>query len=261
MASLIGYFLGFANVIFGIYVAGGNDFGAVMLFVDMPSVYIVIGCTITTLFVAHPMSDVKKFFTVTKKVFIYPVDDPAELIKKLVRYAELARKNGILALDGATDPQDDPFMVKGIQLAVDGIDPDQIKETMETELAYTQARHADAKKMWGNIGKYSPAFGMLGTLIGLVIMLQNLSDISKIGPSMAVALVTTFYGAFLSNLIAGPAVDKLVANDGAEKMNKEIIVKGVLAIQSGDNPRMVEQKLKIYLPPALRGSDEEEGKK
>jgi len=255
MGSLIGYVWGFFAIVASIYIAGGYDFAVVWLFVDAPSVFCVIGGTLAAILVAHSFSDILAARKTVVKLFSYRLDDPVELIKKLVRYAELARKNGILALDGATDPTDDPFMAKGIQLAVDGIDPDQIRETMETELAYTQERHTSGRSLYSNIAKYAPAFGMIGTLIGLVIMLKNLSDVNLIGPSMAVALITTFYGAIIANLIAMPAADKLGNYDGAEKMNKEIIINGVLAIQSGDNPRMVEQKLKIYLPPNLRGAD------
>ncbi|MCA8940854.1 MAG: MotA/TolQ/ExbB proton channel family protein, partial [Planctomycetes bacterium] len=208
--------------------------------------------TIASIFVAHPMGQIAGIPAYFKKLLSYPLDNPAELINKLVRYAELARKNGILALDGATDDSDDPFMAKGLQLAVDGIDPDQIKETMESELFYLQDRHATGKAVMTNFGKYAPAFGMVGTLIGLVMMLKNLSDFNSIGPNMAVALITTFYGAVLSNLFFLPAADKLAIRDKQEKMNKEIIINGVLSIQAGDNPRMVEQKLKVYLPPHLR---------
>jgi chemotaxis protein MotA len=125
---------------------------------------------------------------------------------------------------------------------------------METELLYIQQRHMTGRRVFANITKYAPAWGMVGTLIGLVLMLRNLTDINSIGPNMAVALITTFYGAVIANLLTGPAADKLGIRDEQEKMNKEIIINGVLAIQSGDNPRMVEQKLKIYLPPGLRDS-------
>lgn len=252
MDTIMGYVVGFLCIAIGIILASDMDPAGLMNFVDGPSVFVVIGCTVCAMLVAHPGSQVKGTIGLIMKAVKYPLDDPASLIERLVKYAELARKNGILALDGATDPNDDPFMAKGIQLAVDGIDPDQIRETMETELEYLQERHAQGKSVMSNFGKYAPAFGMIGTLIGLVAMLKTLSDPSSIGPKMAVALITTFYGAVMSNLIFLPAADKLGMRDAQEKMNKEIIINGVLAIQSGDNPRMVEQKLMIYLPPALR---------
>jgi len=253
MGTILGLVVGFFCILVSIIIAAG-DVQGLFYFFDAPSIFVVVGTTIGCIFVAHPAPEVLGVFTYTKKLLSYPLDNPAELINKLVRYAELARKNGILALDGATDPEDDPFMAKGIQLAVDGIDPDQIRETMETELLYIQQRHLTGRRVFSNITKYAPAWGMVGTLIGLVLMLRNLTDINSIGPNMAVALITTFYGAVIANLIAGPAADKLGIRDEQEKMNKEIIINGVLAIQSGDNPRMVEQKLKIYLPPGLRES-------
>ncbi len=254
MGTIAGLLIGFGCILAGIFISSGFDVAGIGYFIDPTSIFVVVGTTIGAIFVAHPAAQVTAVSKYTKKLISYPLDNPAELINKLVRYAELARKNGILALDGATDPEDDPFMSKGIQLAVDGIDPDQIRETMETELMYMQERHSTGKAVFANIGKYAPAFGMVGTLIGLVLMLRNLTDINSIGPNMAVALITTFYGAIIANLVFLPAADKLGIRDAQEKMNKEIIINGVLAIQSGDNPRMVEQKLKIYLPPNLRDS-------
>jgi chemotaxis protein MotA len=221
MGTIIGFGLSFFFVIGGIYISLGYTFTGMTLFFDPPSIFITCGCTVGVIFICHPLGEVLSIMKYYKKVFNYPLDDPVELVKKLVKYSELARKNGILALDGATEPGDDPFMAKGIQLAVD-------------------------------IGKYAPAFGMVGTLIGLVIMLKNLSDPAMIGPNMAVALITTFYGALMAFMIFGPVGDKLGMFDEAEKGNKDIIITGVLAIQSGDNPRMVEQKLKVYLAPADR---------
>lgn len=252
MGTIVGLLVGFFCIAAGIVIAAGGDIAGIGYFIDPPSIFVVVGTTIGCMFVAHPAAEVMAIMQYTKKSISYPLDNPAELINKLVRYAELARKNGILALDGATDPGDDPFMAKGIQLAVDGIDPDQIRETMETELLYIQQRHLTGRRVFINITKYAPAFGMVGTLIGLVLMLRNLTDINSIGPNMAVALITTFYGAVIANLITGPLGDKLGIRDEQEKMNKEIIINGVLAIQSGDNPRMVEQKLRIYLPPGMR---------
>lgn len=255
METALGYFVGIVCIMAGMYIGAGMDPAGFGYFIDGTSFFVVIGTSLGVMFIAHPMDDLKVLTKVASKLLKYPLDNPAELIKKLVRYAELARKNGILALDGATDPDDDPFMAKGIQLAVDGIDPDQIRETMEAELDYMQERHARGKKLMLTIGTYAPAFGMIGTLIGLVLMLRNLTDINAIGPSMAVALITTFYGAVIANLFFLPAADKLGIRDQQEKLNKDIIVNGVLAIQSGDNPRMVEQKLKVFLPPANRGED------
>ena len=257
MQTIIGMGWGWFCIIYSIYWASGFDVQGIYLFFDIPSIFITCGGTLAAMLIAHPTGDFKNAPAAFMKSISYKLDNPVELIQKLVRYAELARKNGILALDGATDPTDDAFMSKGIQLAVDGIDPDAIKDTMTTELTYTQNRHVGSRSFFNNICKYAPCYGMIGTLIGLVIMLKNLSDPSLIGPNMAVALITTFYGAMMANFVAIPCYDRLGIKEGDETMNKEIIIAGVLAIQSGDNPRMVEQKLKVYLSPKDRGADAE----
>lgn len=164
----------------------------------------------------------------------------------------MARRDGILALENVTDDIKDPFLVSGIQMAVDGTDPDLIETIMMNDLEAVESRHAEGKALFDNIGKFAPAFGMIGTLIGLVIMLQHMDDPSKIGPAMAVALLTTLYGALLANLFAMPMAEKLGLRSREEVLLKLVVIKGVMAIQSGDNPRIVEQKLKTFLPNRLR---------
>ena len=170
--------------------------------------------------------------------------------------AEVARRDGILALENATAEIKDPFLVSGIQMAVDGTDPDQIESILLSDLEAVEARHADGKALFDSLGRYTPAFGMIGTLIGLVIMLKNMDDPSKIGPAMAVALLTTLYGALAANLVALPLADKLAIRSRDETAVKMIVIKGVMAIQTGDNPRIVEQKLKTFLPARMRNSED-----
>ena len=175
----------------------------------------------------------------------------------LVGYAEKARRDGILSLEDTTRDLDDRFIVAGIQMVVDGNDPELIEQILESELDAMADRHENGKKLCDTIGKYAPAFGMIVTLIGLVVMLQNMYDPSKIGPGMAVALLTTLYGSLISNMVAGPIADKLAIRNAEELVIKGIIVRGIMSIQAGDNPRVVEQKLLSFLPPSLRtGSDE-----
>jgi chemotaxis protein MotA len=152
---------------------------------------------------------------------------------------------------------DDPFIVTGIQMAVDGTDPELIEQILTSELEAVEERHAGGKAIWDTVGRYAPAFGMIGTLVGLVIMLQNMDDPAALGPGMAVALLTTLYGAIAANLVALPIADKLGRRSDEELLLKNIIIKGVMSIQSGDNPRIVEQKLKTFLPPSLREVTEE----
>jgi len=177
----------------------------------------------------------------------------------LVKYAEIARRDGILALENVTSKISDPFLISGIQMAVDGTDPDLIETIMSNDLEAVQSRHAEGKALFDNAGKYAPAFGMIGTLIGLVVMLRNMSDPSAIGPAMAVALITTFYGALVANVFALPMAEKLALRSREEILLKQIIIKGVMSIQSGDNPRIVEQKLRTFLPYRSRmaGSQKE----
>jgi len=153
---------------------------------------------------------------------------------------------------------DDDFVVKGIQMAIDGTDPELIEQILTSELDSISDRHNRGKSIFDTMGKYAPAFGMIGTLIGLVIMLQNMDDPSKIGPGMAVALLTTLYGALVANLVCLPLADKLARRSGDELLLKEIVIRGVMSIQSGDNPRVVEQKLKTFLSPTMRASMEPE---
>ena len=177
---------------------------------------------------------------------------PQRLIADIVKYAEIARKDGILALEGVTKDIEDDFLVSGVQMAVDGTDPELIEQILTNELQTVADRHATGKAMFDLIAKYAPAFGMIGTLVGLVIMLQNMDDPSKIGPGMAIALLTTLYGTMVANIFASPIAEKLGTRSTEEIFLKTIVIRGVMSIQSGDNPRTVEQKLKTFLKPSLR---------
>ncbi|MFQ3621645.1 MAG: MotA/TolQ/ExbB proton channel family protein, partial [Spirochaetales bacterium] len=180
---------------------------------------------------------------------------------QVVEFSERARREGLLALEDNLQELDDEFMRKGIQLVVDGTDPEIIKSILYNELNQIQERHATAIKVFEDWGKLAPAFGMIGTLIGLVAMLAKLEDKSSIGSGMAVALITTLYGAILANLILIPIGTKLVDRDKTETLTKEIIIEGILSIQSGDNPRILLEKLIAFLPPAQRESLKQESGK
>ena len=177
-----------------------------------------------------------------------------------MKFAEIARRDGILSLESMTGTIQDKFIVKGIQMAVDGTDPELIEQILEGELDSLASRHAEGRLLFETLGKYGPAFGMIGTVIGLIIMLKHMEDVSKIGSGMAVALITTLYGAVTANLICLPIADKLRLRSKEEMLMKQIIIKGVMSIQSGDNPRIVEQKLKTFLPPTFRDIEESKEK-
>ncbi len=231
--------------------------GSLIYFIDMPSVVMVVGGSITVVFFCFPVPYVKGVFKTIKKAFFHKPSSINKLVDDLVSYAEIARRDGILSLENTTKNIDDEFIVRGIQMAVDGSDPELIEQIMNSELENLVERHDTGKAIMDAVGKYAPAFGMIGTLVGLVIMLQNMDDPSKIGPGMAVALLTTMYGAIIANTFALPISDRLARRSAEEVLLKTIIIQGVMSIQSGDNPRVVEQKLRTFLPPSERAAAEQ----
>ncbi len=253
LATIIGLIMGMALIGFAI-IAGGSP----LAFIDGASVAIVVGGAIAATMVALPLARLKGAVAVTKKALFYKPQSPRKLIEDMVSYAEVARRDGILSLETMTKEIDDPFIVRGIQMAVDGTDPELIEQIMTTELDNLIERHENGQAIFETLGKYAPAFGMIGTLIGLVAMLSNMEDPSSIGSGMAVALLTTLYGAMMANMVFLPMADKLAKRSAEELLLKTIVVKGVMSIQSGDNPRIVEQKLRTFLPPNARVETEEE---
>jgi chemotaxis protein MotA len=232
--------------------------GRMGIYLDVPSVILVIGASVTIIFFCFPFGNVKSLLGVVKKAFFHQPRDFHSLIEDLVSYAEIARRDGILSLESTARDIDDPFIVQGIQMAVDGTDPELIEQIMLSDLENVAQRHDDGKALFEALGKYAPAFGMIGTLVGLVAMLADLSDPASIGAGLAVALLTTLYGAVLANALALPIADRLGKRSAEELLYKTVIIKGVMSIQSGDNPRVVEQKLKTFLPPTQRKAGDEE---
>ncbi len=253
LATLIGLILGFGLVGFSIVSSAKEN---TPVFINMPSLMIVLGGGVASVIMANPLARFLKTGKFFSKALMHKEQSIQKLIKDLVGYAEVARRDGILSLESAAKDADDPFIVKGIQMAVDGTDPELIEQIMNSELEAIDDRHSQGKAIFDMLGKYAPAYGMIGTLVGLVVMLMNMSDPSAIGPAMAVALITTLYGSMIANMFAMPIADKLAARNDEEMLLKSIIIKGVMSIQSGDNPRIVEQKLKTFLPPSLRETAE-----
>jgi chemotaxis protein MotA len=231
--------------------------GDIESYLNAPSVLIVVGGATAATMASQPLARFLQLPKVTLKAILAESHSPVSLIKQIVELAEVARRDGILALEGKVDEMEDKFLVRGVQMAVDGTDPEVIQSIMETELANLLERHETAKGMLDSLGRFAPAFGMIGTLIGLVAMLNNMDDPSKIGAGMAAALLTTLYGALLANIIFLPMAEKLAMRSSEEALSKTIIIHGVMSIQSGDNPRTVESKLLTFLPPALRPMPEE----
>ncbi|MDR0305793.1 MAG: MotA/TolQ/ExbB proton channel family protein [Chitinispirillales bacterium] len=221
-------------------------------FIDLPSIYIVLGGSSAATLAAFPASKMINSLSVARNVFFVASKSPVEVIKQLVEFAEQARREGILALESRANEIKDEFLKKGIQLAVDGTEPDLIKDILETDISFTEDRHAEGAKLFDFMGFMAPAFGMMGTSVGLVLMLGNLSDVESIGPNMAVALITTFYGSVMANMFCIPIVEKLKNYSRKEILIRELMLEGIMSLQSGDNPRIVEQKLTSFLEPSLR---------
>ena len=200
----------------------------------------------------YPIHQVMGVFKVVKKAFVPQGPTAADTIENLVRFAEKARREGLLALEDDSLQLDEPFLKKGIQLVVDGTEASLVRSILETELSFLEERHRSGAGMFDTMGALSPAFGMIGTLIGLIQMLRNLDSPEAIGPGMAVALVTTLYGTLLANLFFLPIAGKLKVRSADEILLKEVMIEGILSIQAGDNPRIVEEKLKAFLSPQNR---------
>lgn len=247
IATLLGFVTAFGLMFYAI--ADGAGLGA---FFDFQSVLIVLGGTLGATLVTFPLGQVIGAGSVAKKAFMYKLIDPKEVIKQMADFSNRARREGILALEEAAGSVDNPFLKKGIQLAVDGEDPQAIENILDTEISYLKDRHKNGSEVFATMAALAPALGLVGTLIGLVGMLQNMDDPSTIGPSMAVALITTFYGAVLANMVFSPISGKLKNRSAEEVLIWELTREGVLAISAGDNPRMVEQRLNAFLAPKLR---------
>lgn len=251
LATVVGLVLGAALVVIAILL--GGSFGA---YIDVPSMMIVIGGAIAATMTSFPLARFLKLPAVIMKTIFAKPADPVELVKQVVELAEVARRDGILALEGSIESIEEPFLVRGLQMAVDGSDPEQIEAVMETELENLMDRHVGGKALLDGMGRFAPAFGMIGTLIGLVAMLSNMDDPSKIGAGMAAALLTTLYGAMMANMVFLPMADKLAQRSSEEVLAKTIIIQGVMAIQAGDNPRNVQSKLMTFVPPSMRLNEE-----
>ncbi|MGP1450150.1 MAG: motility protein A [Wolinella sp.] len=223
-------------------------------YIDIPSVLITFGGSIAALFLAFKIDQMKGFFKYFGVAFKPKTFDVPVLIKKLVDYATQARRDGILSLEQMANQEENDFLRKGLSMAVDGAEPDTIRELLELDMEQTLGRHKGNAAIFDTWGAMGGSFGMIGTLIGLVAMLMNMSDPSSIGPSMAVALITTYYGALIGNVFGAPIASILLVRAGDEALVKQLIIEGIMSIQAGDNPRTLEAKLLSFLPPAQRVS-------
>ncbi len=250
LATLIGLIGAFAIVLTSILLGGSAS-----TFVNTPSLLVVLGGTFLVTMMKFSLGSFLSATSVAVKAFIHKPLSPEELIQKAVELANTARQGGLLALEDADVP--DEFMKNGLDLLVDGHPADVVRSMLMKDLQLTLKRHGDGQDIFKAIGDVGPAMGMIGTLIGLVQMLANMDDPKQIGPAMAVALLTTLYGAILANMIALPIADKLAVRSGEENSRKSLIIDALLGIQAGQNPRVIENMLATYLPRSKRQQDEE----
>ncbi|MBN4054181.1 MotA/TolQ/ExbB proton channel family protein [Nitrospira defluvii] len=254
LASIIGIAAAFGLVAFGI-LSGGS----LMIFWDSASFLIVVGGTFGVILINYPLRDVLGLIPVVKKVFLHKLQSAPELIASLVELGTLTRKGGILSIEPRIKEITNTFYSKGLHMLVDGIESNSIKGVLEKEIDYVSERHKLGAEIFTTLAAFAPALGMIGTLIGLVQMLQNLEDPSSIGPAMAIALITTFYGALMANLLFMPIAGKLKKRNTEEMLVMELVMEGILSISAGENPRIMGQKLQVFLSPKQRTDSEEEG--
>lgn len=249
ISTILGIIFGF-----GLVIGAMSSGGGLMWFVNTPSAMIVLGGTIGAVFINYPMSDILGVAKVAKNVFFQKELKTEAAIRTLIEMSKIARRDGILALENKMEGIKDPFFTKGVMLMIDGVEPTALSRILSTELEYVAERHRMGAEIFMTMGNFAPAMGMMGTLIGLVKMLMQMDEPSSIGPAMAVALITTFYGVILANLIFLPIAGKLKTRSADELTVKQLIIHGILSVQSGDNPRILEEKLHSFIAPDERKS-------
>jgi chemotaxis protein MotA len=250
IATLVGIILGLVMVVFGIISGGGAT--AFAYFIDIPSVIITIGGSISGTLACNKLADFINGLKGISFAFKEESADPSDTIKSIIELSNVGRKEGLLALEEAANGIEDPFLKKGIMLVVDGTDPDLVRGILETDVMCLEERHKKVIGVWEKWAELGPAWGMIGTLVGLVIMLYNMEDASSIGPAMAVALLTTLYGSLVANWLCNPVASTLKDNTDREITIRNITIEGLLSIQAGENPRVIEEKLKSFLAPNAR---------
>ena len=249
MFPLIAMLIGIGVVFFGIMDSGGN----VMMFISVSSLLIVLGGSFAALAVIYPLKYIKNLPKILGAVMSEPNYNLADLIILLEDLSQKSRKGGVLSLESEVDQIEDPFLKKGLQLVIDGSEADEVKQILTTEIDAIEMRHETNQSIISKWGALAPGFGMIGTVIGLIVMLGDLStDPTALGAGMATALITTFYGSFFANLLFEPVAANLAMKTADEVLFKNIMIQGIVMIQSGANPRLIKDSLMTYLPPAER---------
>ncbi len=251
IASLIGLILAI-GLIFASIAIGNAPFTA---FIDIPSLLVVLGGASAAVLICFPIGSLLRSPMIALKVILNKSEDRLALIRQIVELAETARRDGLLALESKVQDIENTLVKTGIQMAVDGNSPEVVEEVLRTEVEAIASRHREGKNIMDQLGRFAPAYGMIGTLMGLIMMLQDMSDPSGIGAGMAVALITTLYGAVVANVFFSPFAEKLGLISRNEMVSFEIAIRGVMAIQSGESPRAIDQKLRTFLPPKQRDAE------
>lgn len=240
----VGLVLGSSLIIWAIVIGG-----TLQMYWNFPAILITVGGSFAALMVSYDLKQVKGVFNTVRHVLTSDTPDPQQVIQTMTELAKKARREGLLALEDDVNRYPDPFFQRGVRMMVDALDPELIREVLETEIEYTQRRHELGQGIFRTWAALSPAFGMIGTLIGLIAMLAKLDDPAALGPGMAVALITTFYGTIMANLVFTPIANKLNLRSKEELLLKEMILEAIISIQSGMNPRILEEKLTAFLSP------------
>ncbi|MFZ4450691.1 flagellar motor protein MotP [Salibacterium aidingense] len=252
----IGIVVGIGTLLFAVFTNAGLN--SVIFFIQIAALSIVLGGVIAALLIGFSSQDLKLLPSVTREAFRHKDNDLNYLIDTFSNLSTKARREGLLALEAGLDEVDDPFIKKGVMLAVDGIEPDIIKDIMMAEVVAMEERHKKGRRLFEKAGEYAPAWGMVGTLVGLVLMLQDLEDPATLGPNMALALITTLYGTVLANMLFLPIASKLEQKTEDEVFVKQIIIEGVIGVQSGQNPKILEEKLSAFVKENGKENEMEE---
>lgn len=253
--SILGLLFSLALMVFGIVFVEGTGivFTNLLSFIDYPSLAITVGGTFAVLMISYSTVTFLKIPSHIKIIFFPPKHDPYSYINSIVEFAKEARIKGLLSLESKIAGIKDEFLKKSLMLVVDSIDAQKVNQILESELEFIDDRHSKDIEFYNKGAAFAPAFGMVGTLIGLVNMLQQMDDPDAIGPAMAVALLTTLYGSMLANILFIPMANKLKLRHEEEMMCKLIVAEGVKAIQAGENPRFIEEKLLLVIETKKRG--------
>lgn len=249
LSTVLGLVIGFGSLVVAVLMDGGH-LGQMWL---LSAFILIVGGTVGATTISYPMAQIAQIPKLIGKAFFNKPLDLNGTIDTLVDLVEKARREGLLALQNETSTIDDEYMVRGIELIVDGTDPQAVRTIMETEIAFIEKRHQSGYGIFDTAGGYAPTIGILGTVMGLVHVLSNLDDSEKLGPMVAVAFMATFYGIFTANLFWLPIASKLKVRSSEEVLLKEIVLEGVLSMQAGESPRIVREKLEVFLPPAMKG--------